>query len=135
MDIQDWYWRLRQERKRLGYTMDSFARVLGVCRSTFAKYEAGKTAPTCPDLNNAAHAGADILYIVTGRRAEENASSEIDWELLQNISKCVDAWAEEMDLDLPAEKKFALMRALYSKFSVSKTVSVVDIQESVKLSA
>ena len=135
MNLQDWFGRLREERKRLGHTMDSFAHILGVSRSTFAKYEAGKTAPTCPDLDNAAHVGADVLYIVTGRRTEEVVADEFDWELLQQIAKSVDAWAVEMDVELPVEKKFALIKSLYKRFSVSKVVSAADIEETVRLSA
>jgi transcriptional regulator with XRE-family HTH domain len=55
--------RIREERLRLGLTQDQ----LGVAPKTQRFYESGERSPDAEYLRRFAEAGADILYIVTGR--------------------------------------------------------------------
>lgn len=55
--------RIREERLRLGLTQDQ----LGVAPKTQRFYESGDRCPDAEYLRRFAEAGADILYIVTGR--------------------------------------------------------------------
>jgi transcriptional regulator with XRE-family HTH domain len=135
MNFRHWFDRFQEERKRLAHTMESFALVLGVSKSTVAHYEAGKTEPNRAGLESAAHVGADVLYIVTGQRLEEAVANGFDWELLLKIAQGVDAWANQMNLLIPVEKKIGLMKLLYKRFSVSKVVLDSEIEETVRLIA
>lgn len=61
--------RLLEERKRLKMNQDAMAEAAQVAKSTYCNYEAGKRAPDALALANLAAAGADVLYILTGKRA------------------------------------------------------------------
>lgn len=60
--------RLCEERKRLGFNQADFGAIGGVTKQTQHMYEAGKSSPDVAYLAEIAKAGADVLYIVTGRR-------------------------------------------------------------------
>ncbi len=59
--------RLRAERERLGLTQAEFSALGGVGRNAQRRYETDERAPDSDYLTRIADAGADILYIVTGR--------------------------------------------------------------------
>lgn len=61
--------KIREERKRLGFTQVQFAEVAGVQPTTQVNYEKGTRVPDAAYLVNIAEAGADVLYILTGNRA------------------------------------------------------------------
>ena len=52
--------RLKEERKRLGYSQDSFAVIAGITRRPYAEWEAGRTSPTAMQLAARADLGADV---------------------------------------------------------------------------
>ena len=58
--------RLREERRRLGYTQEAFAGLGNVGRKSQHRYEAGTRSPDANYLEAIAAAGADIAYIVIG---------------------------------------------------------------------
>jgi transcriptional regulator with XRE-family HTH domain len=60
--------RLKEERKRLGYSQEKFAALAGVTRRPYAAWEAGETSPTAVNLSALSAVGADVLYILTGER-------------------------------------------------------------------
>jgi len=68
--------RLKEERIRLGFNQESFAAAAGVTRRPYADWEAGKTSPTTVQLASLVSVGADVLYILTGRREPEALSTE-----------------------------------------------------------
>ena len=68
--------RLREERERLGMSQPAFAAVVGTTKQTLFSWETGKTAPDGFQLAAFATAGADVLYILTGRREAEALSTE-----------------------------------------------------------
>lgn len=67
--------RLQEERKRLGFNQDVFAQQVGVAKRTLAGYESGTGEVGALALAHAATIGVDVLYVVTGRRTPEPASS------------------------------------------------------------
>lgn len=79
--------RLKEERQRLGLTQSAFAKVAGVTKSAQIKWESGtSSAPTAPALAAIAEAGADVLYILTGRRSPElpdNPAAQIEADLVE----------------------------------------------------
>ncbi len=60
--------RLREERKRLGLNQTDFADLGLLTKQTLIKYESDQRSPDTIFLGNLSGAGADVLYIVTGRR-------------------------------------------------------------------
>lgn len=61
--------RLREERKRLGFTVAAFADALRCNVRTVQHWERGNTFPSADALATLAASGLDAAYVVTGRRA------------------------------------------------------------------
>lgn len=70
--------RLRQERKRLGWSQNEMGALGGVAANAQGKYESGDRVPRADYLAALADAGVDVLYVLTGRRI---ARAEIDGAL------------------------------------------------------
>lgn len=66
--------RLREERRSIGLDQRAFAELAGVNKNTQLAYEQGKTAPDANYLMRIAEHGADIGYILTGKRGEHSFS-------------------------------------------------------------
>lgn len=62
--------RLREARKALGSSQDEMATACGVSREMWGKYERGAAMPGSEVLAKVAAAGADVLYILTGKSSE-----------------------------------------------------------------
>lgn len=60
--------RLKEERLRLGLSQTQFADLGGVQKQAQLRYEKGERAPGADYLAAVASAGADVLYILVGRR-------------------------------------------------------------------
>lgn len=63
--------RIRLARERIELSQAALAQMAGVSKQTQLKYEAGKTLPDAAYLAFLARMGADVLYIVTGKRTPE----------------------------------------------------------------
>jgi transcriptional regulator with XRE-family HTH domain len=70
--------RLRQERKRLGWSQNEMGALGGVAANAQGNYESGERVPRADYLAALANAGVDVLYVLTGRRV---ARAEIDGAL------------------------------------------------------
>ena len=68
--------RLKEERKRLGFSQDGFADVAGITRRPYAEWEAGRTSPTGFQLAALANVGADVTYILTGEHSGGELTAE-----------------------------------------------------------
>lgn len=73
--------RLREERERLGLNQSKFAALVDVHRNAQSNYEAGTRAPDAAYLALASKAGADVLYILTGRRADSGEAHALQTRL------------------------------------------------------
>ena len=60
--------RLREERKRLGLSLEEAAKSLGIGVTSLSTYERNKVSPPLAVLLPLAQLGADVLYIITGER-------------------------------------------------------------------
>lgn len=60
--------RLKAERLRLGMSQPTFAALADCGRGAQVKWERGAATPNASALKAFAEAGADVLFIVTGRR-------------------------------------------------------------------
>lgn len=56
------------ERERLAQTQDAFAAAGGIGKRALIHYEKGERAPDAVFLSAISAIGADVLYIITGRR-------------------------------------------------------------------
>lgn len=81
--------RLKEERKRLGYSQEAFAAVAGITRRPYAEWETGNTSPSAVQLAALAAAGLDVLYVVVGTRSgqQPDAAEQV---LLQSYRACSD---------------------------------------------
>jgi len=77
--------RLRDERKRLGWSQQFAATTVGVSREMWAKYEGG-AEPGAKALARMLSAGVDVLYVLTGQRgtASRETLSTNERTLLDN---------------------------------------------------
>ena len=69
--------RLKAERERLHLSQPSLAEQAGVGKTTVINWEKGASAPDAVQLAALATAGADVLYILTGRRSQAVAEVEL----------------------------------------------------------
>jgi len=85
--------RLREERERLGLTQEAFGSAGGVLKGAVINYEKGVRFPDVSFLAGVANVGADVQYIVTGRRADQNSATLAPAEraLLESFAQADDA--------------------------------------------
>jgi transcriptional regulator with XRE-family HTH domain len=86
MDI---FFRLREERERMGLSQEALGALGGVQKRAQINYEKGERQPDSAYLAAIAAAGADVLYILTGRRSQGVAEVDLlpdgDRTLLANF--------------------------------------------------
>ncbi|MCL1861863.1 MAG: helix-turn-helix domain-containing protein [Proteobacteria bacterium] len=75
--------KLKEERLRLGMNQEAFASLAGVSRGAQINYESGARMPDMKYLSAVAAAGADVLYILTGRH-EKGVLTHREAALLNN---------------------------------------------------
>lgn len=61
--------RFREERERLGYSQSALGEHFASTRKTLANWESGVTMPDANHLLVFHRLGADVMYILTGRRS------------------------------------------------------------------
>ncbi|WP_252275477.1 helix-turn-helix domain-containing protein [Pseudomonas subflava] len=85
--------RLREERERLGLSQGAFGELGGVKANAQGNYEKGDRFPDAAYLAAVAAVGVDVLYVVTGERKPQPASSITaeESELLKNFRRLTDA--------------------------------------------
>lgn len=74
--------RLKAERLRMGATQDQMAELGGVAKRTYCNYEAGERVPDAAYLSGIGKEGADLLYILTGKRVSD---TELGLSVLHNL--------------------------------------------------
>ena len=68
--------RIREERERLGFTQDAFGAIGGVSRRAQSNYESGERSPDLSYLAAIERVGVDVLFVITGKRAEATITGE-----------------------------------------------------------
>lgn len=91
--------RLREERARLALNQEDFAALAGASKRAQLKWEKDESAPTATVLAAFADAGADVLYILTGRRSIQRP---------EMIRKAIDHQLEAVAHNLLDPKLYAL---------------------------
>jgi transcriptional regulator with XRE-family HTH domain len=111
--------RLKEERGRMKRNQTDFAALAGVGKTTQINYESGTRSPDAEYLAAIALAGADVLYVLTGRYSDSEVAEDVavDWQLLEQIIAGVEEFLSERKLKLRSDRKAGLIRVLYSKFS------------------
>lgn len=89
--------RLRSERERLGLNQTEFGQLGGVKKLAQINYEKGDRQPDATYLAAIAAAGADVLYIVTGRHsgAQTQTQSQAP-ELSADVREAIRLVADEL---------------------------------------
>jgi transcriptional regulator with XRE-family HTH domain len=116
--------RLREVREALDFTQAQFAAIAaqsgarGATRQSQALYEKGERLPDAGYLSAIASAGADVLYVVTGRKEVATPKPEqpvqfSDQHRLQLAIEAVEEGLAEMKRKLPPAKKAELIGAAY----------------------
>ena len=112
--------RLREERERLGLSQQAFASIGNVTKQTQITWEKAEQFPNAAFLAAIDGAGADVLYIVTGRRTKAaEPGVDIDRYLLRTVITTVEEEFKRRDLRLPPAKKAALILALHDTCKAS----------------
>lgn len=103
--------RLKEERERLGFTQDAFGAIGGVSRRAQANYESGERSPDLSYLAAIERVGVDVLFVITGKRAEATIAGEE--ELLLKGYRLMDAETKRRTLAMvyggtPPAPKFSV---------------------------
>lgn len=102
-EIVNFRGRLIEERKRIGYSNQTdFARQIGISGKTYNHYETGKSEPGLTELMQIGGKGADLCYLMTGRRIplHEQTSRVHGQHVLGLIDSIVAAELDEEDVDI-----------------------------------
>ncbi|MDY7534042.1 helix-turn-helix domain-containing protein [Pseudomonas sp. Bout1] len=74
--------RLKNERQRMGLTVQRLAHIGGVTPIEQQQYELGETLPRADYLAAVANEGMDVVYVVTGKK---QAIVKLSWEKAQEL--------------------------------------------------
>jgi len=102
--------RLREERERLGMSQSAFAEACGVKKLAQLNYEKGDRKPDTDYLESAVRLGADVLYILTGRR-EQPALEDI--KTLTAAIEVIEEALAKRRATLPPAKKAEVIALAY----------------------
>ncbi|QOJ20317.1 MAG: helix-turn-helix transcriptional regulator [Gammaproteobacteria bacterium] len=105
--------RFKEERKLLGISQTELAESLGASRRSIIDWEKGVATANAEVLSSFHKLGADILYILTGKREHKKITSIDDKDRLQLAIEAVEEGLEAIQKKLPANKKAELIVAAY----------------------
>lgn len=117
--------RLRDERKRLGFTQAEFASKLGISRNTQVNYESMDRDPDVKYLAKVEELGADSKFIVTGEKATERDVNSLGREcsIVFNVVEDVEKYLESSGLKLTPQRK---ARAISILFRLAYPTGIID---------
>lgn len=93
--------RLKEERSRLGFSQEAFALLANAAKRAQVYYEKGDRRPDADYLSAVAEAGADVLYILTGRREGVAGSGLTDREAISQMDQ-IESALQAADVTLPS---------------------------------
>ncbi|WP_298189460.1 helix-turn-helix transcriptional regulator [Metallibacterium sp.] len=118
--------RLREERKRLNLNQTQLAEVAGISLSSQSHYESGTHRPDSAYLSQAARAGIDILYVLTGTHQGEFNPDTIDWLAVIEIADLIAAWAMQRPEPPSPELRAHFLRVFYQQYVAQKKITPDD---------
>ena len=127
--------RLAAERRRLGLSQKQLGNLWQVGRSAIAMIEGGHAPLDAQRLVIAGVEGFDVLFILTGERAQFAAGKLIDWNLCVALMEQISAWEERRKKRIPVAKKALVVKHLYLKFAQSDGVVGEDVEEMLRMVA
>ena len=77
--------RLQEERKRLRLTQEALAAEVGATKRSVINWEGASASPSAEVLERYAHAGANVLFIVTGQREPSQPDISADEQELLDL--------------------------------------------------
>ncbi|MES2948648.1 MAG: helix-turn-helix transcriptional regulator [Pseudomonadota bacterium] len=84
--------RLKRERERLDLSQSRLGELIGVGKTTVINWEKGASAPDAVQLAAISTTGADVLYVITGKRSQSmSATAELpprQRALINNYELC-----------------------------------------------
>lgn len=92
--------RLREERERLRLSQAALGEIGRVRKQAQLKYEKGDRSPDADYLSAVAAAGVDVLYVLTGMRGENVASTPTELAYLRNCRALPNAEARNRGLNM-----------------------------------
>lgn len=114
--------RLRQERERLGLTLQEFGALGQVNRMTQMRYESGASSPTVAYLGLIGQHDVDIIFLLTGLGPSELIPLR-DMTAFSKAIDLVDNIAKTHGVELPAPFRIRSILRIYEKilkFGVKK---------------
>lgn len=100
--------RLKEERERLSLTQTAFGELGGVAKLAQINYEKNSRRPDVDYLMNVSQAGVDVLYLITGMRNENVATTPIELAMLRNCRLMPSREIQEVVLRNMAQLREAL---------------------------
>ncbi|AYF49003.1 XRE family transcriptional regulator [Pseudomonas fluorescens] len=83
--------RLKAERLRLGLSQSEIGKIGGVEVNAQGRYENGIRHPRADYLAEVAKAGVDVLFVITGQRAQSGADDALKAvEALDSATECLE---------------------------------------------
>lgn len=133
IDINELGSRLKNERKRLGFTQATFAKMTSVSPGSQFGYESGARAPDATYLINAQNLGIDINYVLIGNKVKTREIDPSWWELHDEILRTIEEWLAANELSLPFTKKMELLRLFLSQINSVEEIDSSFINQTLSL--
>lgn len=125
--------RLRSERQRLRLSQTDFAKIGGVGKTTQVLYESGQRVPDANYLAAVAAQGADISFVIVGRRVNSTTSDELDGEILEQILEAIEIWGAQRTTPAPIHLKAELARLFYQQYRKTGEVDDKHMRDHLRL--
>lgn len=90
--------RLQEERKRLGLTQQALAEKLGATKRSVINWEGGVASPSADTLTQYASVGVDVLYVLTGLKADAHLRLALLDKSMSIASEQADTFTEVKSL-------------------------------------
>jgi transcriptional regulator with XRE-family HTH domain len=126
---------------RGGASQKRTALLLDVGITTLQRWENNVTSPTVDSLNHIAKTlGVNACWLLTGEgvargESPSPAGREVDTDFLTQIIEGVEAYLDEQNAELPADKKAGLITLLYDHFHDDGKINPKTFKRYLKLVA
>ncbi len=115
--------RLKEERERLRMTQESFSVAGGAGKRAYIRYEQGERLPDAGFLAAISASGADVLYVLTGRREMKPMTQSLSMSGAGRVAEQGAGYSTAMTLQ-PKEQQLVLS---YRKCSESGQAALLQM--------